>query len=76
MRGLPLLRFTQDDKGCITYNLVYNASLSVSDAVAHAYKLGSKDKYLKSKSKYPPGDLKNTSQSLLLSYYRNTIRNL
>lgn len=33
------------DKGCITYNLVYSANISVADAVAYAYKLGSKDKY-------------------------------
>ncbi|KAK3700755.1 hypothetical protein QZH41_010937 [Actinostola sp. cb2023] len=33
------------DKGCITYNLVYSASISVADAVVYAYKLGSKDKY-------------------------------
>ena len=33
------------NKGCITFNLVYNASLSVADAVTYAYKLGSKDKY-------------------------------
>lgn len=33
------------DKGCITYNLVYSASISTADAVAYAYKLGSKDKY-------------------------------
>ena len=33
------------DKGFITYNLVYNASITVTDAVTYAYKLGSKDKY-------------------------------
>ncbi|KAK5856857.1 hypothetical protein PBY51_008423 [Eleginops maclovinus] len=44
-QGIAFAKFTADDKGCITYNLVYNGSLSVSDAVAHAYKLGSKDKY-------------------------------
>ena len=33
------------DKGCITYNLVYSASISVADAVSYAYQLGSKDKY-------------------------------
>ena len=32
------------DKGCITYNLVYSANISVADAVAYAYKLASKDK--------------------------------
>ena len=32
------------DKGCITYNLVYSATMSVAEAVAFAYKLGSKDK--------------------------------
>lgn len=42
---IAFAKVTHDDKGCITYNLVYNASLSVSDAVAHAYQLGSKDKY-------------------------------
>lgn len=43
--GIAFAKVKQDDKGCITYNLVYNAILSVADAVAHAYKLGSKDKY-------------------------------
>ncbi|KAK5870594.1 hypothetical protein PBY51_003528 [Eleginops maclovinus] len=43
--GITFAKVTAEDKGCITYNLVYNASLSVSDAVAHAYKLESKDKY-------------------------------
>lgn len=33
------------NKGCITYNLVYSSSISVEDAVAHAYILGSKDQY-------------------------------
>ena len=33
------------NKGCISFNLVYNANLSVGDAVTYAYKLGSKDKY-------------------------------
>eukprot|EP00064_Thunnus_orientalis_P003781 superscaffoldBa00000322_g3792 len=33
------------DKGCITYNLVYNATISVPDVVTYAYKLASKDKY-------------------------------
>jgi hypothetical protein len=33
------------DKGCITYNLVYSASISVGNAVAYAYQLGSKDKF-------------------------------
>ena len=33
------------DKGCITYNLVYSASISVAEAVSFAYQLGSKDKY-------------------------------
>ncbi len=33
------------DKGCITYNLVYSASISIADAVTYAYQLGSKDKY-------------------------------
>lgn len=32
------------DKGCITYNLVYSANISVADAVVYAYKLASKDK--------------------------------
>lgn len=30
------------DKGCITYNLVYSASISVTDAVTYAYMLHSK----------------------------------
>ena len=34
-----------DDKGCVTYNLVYSASISVAVAVAYIYKLGSTDKY-------------------------------
>uniref|UniRef100_UPI00358E3B67 uncharacterized protein n=1 Tax=Myxine glutinosa TaxID=7769 RepID=UPI00358E3B67 len=33
------------DRGCITYNLVYSASISVADAVTCAYNLGTKDKY-------------------------------
>jgi hypothetical protein len=33
------------DKGFISYNLVYSASISIADAVTYAYKLGSKDKY-------------------------------
>jgi len=33
------------DKGCITCNLVYSASISVADAVVYTYKLGSKDKH-------------------------------
>ena len=32
------------DRGCITYNLVYSASISVAEAVAYAYKSGSMDK--------------------------------
>ena len=32
------------DKGCITYNLVYSDSISVTDAVNYAYKLRTKDK--------------------------------
>ena len=37
--------FNPSDKGFITYNLVYSANISIADAVAYAYKLGSKDKY-------------------------------
>ena len=33
------------DRGFITYTLVYSAGISAEDAVAHAYKLGSKDKF-------------------------------
>ena len=33
------------EKSCVTYNLVYSASISVKDALAYAYNLGSKDKY-------------------------------
>jgi len=33
------------DRGCITYTLIYNASTSLGDAVAHAYQLASHDKY-------------------------------
>ena len=33
------------NKGCISFYLVYNASVSVADAVTYAYKLGSQDKY-------------------------------
>lgn len=43
-----LIAFTKvstGDKGCITYNLVYIASIYVTDAVTYAYKLGCKDKY-------------------------------
>ena len=45
MSGSPLPRSIQVKKGCITYNLVYSASISVTDVVTYAYKLGSKDKY-------------------------------
>ena len=34
-----------DDKGCVTYNLVYSASISVAVAVGYIYKLGSTDMY-------------------------------
>jgi len=34
------------DQGCVTYNLVYSSSISIRDAVAYAYKLGSQDKYV------------------------------
>ena len=40
------IAFTNVDPGnvgCYSYNLIYNASLSVSEAVVHAYQLGSKD---------------------------------
>lgn len=33
------------DKGCITYNLVYSASIFTEGAVTYAYKLGSKANY-------------------------------
>ncbi|EDO46758.1 predicted protein [Nematostella vectensis] len=33
------------DRGCICYNLVYSADISVADAIAHGNKLGSVDKY-------------------------------
>ena len=42
---IAFAKVTPGDKGCITYNLVYSASISVADAVAYAYKLGSKEKY-------------------------------
>ena len=32
------------NKGFISYVLIYNAQLSVADAIAYAYQLGSKDK--------------------------------
>ena len=32
------------DEGRLTYHLVYSASISVTDAVTYAYKLGTKDK--------------------------------
>ena len=33
------------DHGCVSYVLVYNANISVAEAVADAYRLGSNDKY-------------------------------
>lgn len=33
------------DKGCITFNIVYSANMSVNDAICNAYKLGSTDKF-------------------------------
>lgn len=42
---IAFAKINPGDKGCITYNLVYSASISVADAVTYAYKLGSKDKY-------------------------------
>ena len=42
---IAFAKVTPGDKGCINYNLVYSASISVADAVAYAYKLGSRDKY-------------------------------
>ena len=35
---IAFAKVTPADKGCITYNLVYSASISVADAVAYAYK--------------------------------------
>ena len=32
--------------GFIKYNLIYNSSISVSDAVVHAFELGSKDRIM------------------------------
>ena len=43
--GIAVANVTADEKGCITYNLIHSASLSISDAVTHAYKMGCKDKY-------------------------------
>ena len=33
------------DHGCVSYALVYNANISLAEAVADAYRLGSRDKY-------------------------------
>ena len=43
--SIAFTKVSTGDKGCITYNLVHSASISVADAVTYAYKLGSKDKY-------------------------------
>ena len=43
--SLLLLRSIQATKDVFPLILIYNASLSVTDAVTYAYKLGSKDKY-------------------------------
>ena len=42
--GIGFTKVAGDDKCYVTFNLVYNASLYVSEAVASAWKLGSKDK--------------------------------
>ena len=43
--NISMIKFNPGDKGCITYHLVYSSSLSVADAVAYAFKLGSRDNY-------------------------------
>ena len=45
IKQIAFAKVNPGDKGCITYNLVYSASISVADAVSYAYQLGSKDKY-------------------------------
>ena len=42
---IAFVNVNSGDKGCITYNLVYSATMSIAEPVAFAYKLGSKDKY-------------------------------
>ena len=44
-KQIALAKVYPGDKGFITKHLMYNASISVADAVTYAYKLGSKDKY-------------------------------
>ena len=45
IKQIAFAKVNTGDKGCITYNLVYSASISVADAVSYTYQLGSKDKY-------------------------------
>ena len=42
---IAFVKVNPGNKGCISFNLVYNANVFVGDAVTYAYKLGSKDKY-------------------------------
>ena len=45
IKQIAFAKVNPGDKGCITYNLVYSASISIADAVSYAYQLGPKDKY-------------------------------
>ena len=45
IKQIAFAKVNPGDKGCITHNLIYSASISVADAVSYAYQLGSKDKY-------------------------------
>ena len=43
--NISFIKVSPGDKGCISFNLIYNNSITVSDAIAFAYKLGSTDKF-------------------------------
>ena len=63
-KSIAFAKIDPGDKGFISYVLVYNSSLSVSDAVTSAYKLGSKDKYK---------DLALSLRNVIENAYRETL---
>ena len=44
-RQIAFAKVKPGDKGFITFNLVYNATITTADVVAYAYRLGSRDKF-------------------------------
>ena len=43
---IKFARVSPGDKGCISYNVVYSADITVEDAISRAYKLGARQEYL------------------------------